>query len=103
MAKRGGQPGNNNGGKSRAWEAALRRHFTQNPQKLAQIALVVADAALSGESWAVKEIGDRLDGKPVQQVDLSTGDNHNPRDLSDAELLDVIRQQSAKRESKTLN
>jgi len=101
MAKRGAPLGNTNATKSKAWEAALRRHFTQNPQKLAQIALVVADAALSGESWAVKEIGDRLDGKPVQQVDVSTSENHNPRDLSDAELLEVIRQQA--KPSPTLN
>lgn len=62
--------GNKNATKSKAWEAAVRRHFTQNPEKLAKIAETVAKAAEAGESWAVQEIGNRLDGKPVQQVEM---------------------------------
>ena len=46
-------------------------------KKLAQLADVLVDKALSGDVGALKEIGDRMDGKPAQSVALS-GDKDNP-------------------------
>jgi len=45
-------------------------------KKLAQLADVLVDKALSGDVGALKEIGDRMDGKPNQSID-------NTHDVSD--------------------
>lgn len=42
--------------------------------KLQRIANKLADVAESGESWAVKEVADRIDGKPVQSTEISGKD-----------------------------
>lgn len=70
----GGAPkGNKNNTKTKAWEAALRRELTgnQNADKLARIAKKVVEMATDGDMKAIKEIGDRLDGKPIQAVEGS--------------------------------
>lgn len=36
-----------------------------------------ADEAMNGESWAVREVGDRLDGKPAQAIAIK-GDPDSP-------------------------
>lgn len=41
--------------------------------KLRQIAEKLVEQAIAGEGWAIKEIADRTDGKPFQQIAL-TGD-----------------------------
>ena len=87
MASKGGQPGNTNAAKAKPWIAALERHFKQNPNKLAAIAEKVADAAAEGEAWAVQEIGNRLDGKPMQPVEMKH--DHGMPSLSNA-LLEHI-------------
>lgn len=38
-------------------------------RKLRRIAQAVVDAAIAGDMQAAKEIGDRLDGKPRQEID----------------------------------
>jgi len=38
-----------------------------NPRALRKIAQKVLDLAASGDMQAIREIGDRLDGKPVQE------------------------------------
>ncbi len=67
----------NNGYKSeKKWRDALMRAVNRHsngkgsPKKLEMIVDKCADEAMGGEAWAVKEIGDRLDGKPAQAVDL---------------------------------
>lgn len=47
----------------------------QGRRKLRLIAERTVEAALDGDMAAIKEIGDRLDGKPAQQI---TGDPDNP-------------------------
>jgi hypothetical protein len=62
--------GNNNAGKGKAWFDALRKECVQR-DALDKIAKVVVDKAIEGEQWAVREIGDRFDGKPAQSVDTT--------------------------------
>lgn len=38
--------------------------------KLRAVADKLLECAMNGEGWAIKEIADRLDGKPMQQMDL---------------------------------
>lgn len=63
--------GNNNATKNQYWSDALRKHVTQNPKDLAQAAQALFDKAKEGDVMAMKEIGDRLEGKPKQQVEMS--------------------------------
>lgn len=64
------------------WADAVRRAVMRRmedeegkPQKIERLADRLVDAGLAGDSTALKEIGDRLDGKPRQQVDLGAGDD----------------------------
>lgn len=76
MAERGGQLGNTNAVKGRRWahaiERALEKRSKADGQKaLEELAGKLLDAAQAGEPWALKELGDRLDGKPHQSVGMS--------------------------------
>jgi len=62
---KGGQPGNNNASKNKPFLDAMRRALAQNPQKIGKIVDKVLEQAEAGEAWAVKEVADRLDGKPI--------------------------------------
>lgn len=37
--------------------------------KLRQIATKLVEKAIEGEGWAIKEVADRVDGKPMQSVE----------------------------------
>jgi hypothetical protein len=43
----------------------------QEPQRLRNVAETLFSAAELGEPWAVKELIDRFDGKPMQQTELT--------------------------------
>lgn len=73
--------GNRNAAKGKAWFDALRKEIVQR-DALPQIARKVVDAALEGELWAIQEIGNRLDGKPAQALEV-TGAEGGPLQLSD--------------------
>lgn len=46
-------------------------------KKLRKIAEALVEQAMDGDVSAIKEIGDRIDGKPKQQIEHS-GDAENP-------------------------
>ena len=84
--------GNKNGlKKNKRWREAIERYAAQNPEKLGKIAEKVFALALEGDMMAVKEIGDRLDGKPVQQVDIgdSASMTEEYRELTDEQLMAI--------------
>lgn len=60
-------------------------------KKLYLVARSVVDAAIAGDMAAAKEIGDRLDGKPLQPLDqhITIG--------PDESFIDFIRELSARR------
>lgn len=102
---KGGAPkGSRNKHKAMEWTAHLK-HVLENytniasgierGQALRKIAHVVVEQALAGEWRAIEEIGNRLDGKPTQSVDLRAEVNHRVEELSDAELLDIALGRSA--------
>lgn len=81
MAKKGGQPGNTNGTKNREWADAIRRALARySNDKIKQgaalnaIADTVIERAILGDKDAWVEIGNRLDGKPVQAIAGDTED-----------------------------
>ena len=74
--------GNKNAVKNRPWAEAIRKAClqyeddeVQRKEALYHIALEVVKKALAGDAAAVREIGDRLDGKPSQTI---MGDSHQP-------------------------
>lgn len=74
------QPGNKLGAKARLWDRELRDVVLADPTKLRQAAQALVDAAAKGDMVAIRELGDRLDGKSTQHIQaqvehtVSTGD-----------------------------
>lgn len=74
-------PGNQNAYKNKPWADALRRAMARYEGGKENALNLIADQtvklAVSGEQWAIKEIGDRTDGKAAQSVTVS-GDEDQP-------------------------
>jgi hypothetical protein len=66
----GAPVGNNNSSTdNRLWANTIRRAIAQgNPERLRAIAEKLLDMAAEGDLGAIKELGDRVDGKPSQSV-----------------------------------
>lgn len=67
----GGQPGNKNSSKTnRMWAETIRRAALQSDgARLRRIAEALLDKAAEGDVAAIKELGDRLDGKSMQAIE----------------------------------
>lgn len=73
MADIGGQPGNQNAVKAKRWSQAIDRALAKRSKaagiealdELAERLLANAD---SGDMAALRELGDRLEGKPAQAI-----------------------------------
>lgn len=65
-----GQSGNPKGRSiEKPWRATLDRALAQDDgKKLRAAAEKLLDQAAAGEGWAIKELGDRLDGKAIQEL-----------------------------------
>jgi hypothetical protein len=64
------------GRKPKQFDAALKRAITQEDGKrLREAAEQLLDQAAAGEAWAIRELADRLDGKPSQTL---ASDPDNP-------------------------
>lgn len=77
--KVGAPLGNKNSSKSnRLWAETIRRAVVQDDaQRLRQIAEALLIKASEGDMAAIKELGDRLDGKALQENKV-TGDSDEP-------------------------
>lgn len=74
MAWQKGQSGNPDGRpKGKPWADAIRRALARREQTggagLNQLADKLIDAAVEGDMVAMREVADRLDGKPMQSID----------------------------------
>ena len=66
--------GNSNAAKGKMFYDKLRKCLVQHPERLDRIVNQLVTQAELGESWAVKEIIDRLDGKAVQTTQMENAD-----------------------------
>lgn len=75
MSTVGAPKGNQNSSKNnRLWAETIRRAVVQSDGKrLRKIAEALLDKAEEGDMAAIKELGDRLDGKSVQATDMNLG------------------------------
>lgn len=65
--------GNRNSAKGTSWNDALRRAIARakdsnDRDALDQAADKLVAAAMKGDEWAIKELGNRIDGKSIQGV-----------------------------------
>ena len=71
----GGQPGNDNAAKGALYNSALKRALARSGKTvdggLNKVTDLLVKAANNGEQWAIKEIADRIDGRPSQTVDAT--------------------------------
>lgn len=72
MSGVGAPYGNNNAGKNKPWADAIRRAVLAGG-KLDKLANAIIKAAEAGDMAAMKEIGDRIDGKVTQTVSGENG------------------------------
>lgn len=61
--------GNTNAKKAKVWSDAIHKHLTKNPKDLAEIAKSLINKAKDGDIAAIKELGDRVDGKVTQPIE----------------------------------
>jgi uncharacterized protein YutE (UPF0331/DUF86 family) len=95
----GAPKGNSNAAKGREWANALERALRlyeskkrkiSRGQALERIANTVIEEALDGGMWAVQEIGNRMDGKAAQSLDITGSIEHkHANELTDAELANI--------------
>ncbi len=76
MAERGGQPGNQNAAKSKRWQAAIdralaKRSRVEGIEELDRLAEKFLDEVEKEGINGFRELGDRLDGKPGQELQHS--------------------------------
>lgn len=91
MAGVKGRSGTNKG-KDKAFTDALRLAVNETDKetgfrKLRLIAGKLVECALKGESWAVQQVADRLDGKPAQDTTVTIDDKRDAIDWSRDELV----------------
>lgn len=77
------------------WRSALRlalkeKHETHGT-KLRALAEVCVEKGLAGDISAIQEVGNRLDGRPAQDVNIDQRVTHDLTRVSDDELASIIR------------
>ena len=95
MAFQKGKSGNPGGrSKEKAFTDALKLELNRETgdgadkrKKLNAIAEKLVACALNGDSWAIQQVADRLDGKPAQEANLTIDDKRDATDWTRAELV----------------
>lgn len=76
MAERGAPIGNKNATKNKPWSEAINRVLlAEDGKKLRALAEKLVEKALEGDVQAIKEVGDRQEGKPAQTLQGPDGSN----------------------------
>jgi hypothetical protein len=85
--------GNRNAAGAKRWEMALVKALARFEndditagEALDRIAMVVVEKALHGDRDSILELANRLNGKPVQQVEMDVEGSFGTYDISDKPL-----------------
>lgn len=75
----GAPVGNQNAANGKKWRAAIDRALAEKSRvdgkdALDAIANVLITQALAGEQWALAQLGDRLDGRAAQSLEVAGAD-----------------------------
>lgn len=93
MAGPGRPPGPGNKPWADAIRVAVNAHVDgTDTKKLRTLAEKVVSLGLAGDMAALKEIGDRLDGKPAQAI---TGDPENPLQVASTVTVTLVKPSAA--------
>jgi hypothetical protein len=84
--------GNHNAKRAKRWQKAIERALSRASNSdidagLDKAADMLVSAAYTGDQWALKELGDRMDGKSVQPI---AGDDDSPP-ISFKGVIDLVR------------
>lgn len=60
--------GNQNARKAKIWSDAIRKVLAQDKKRIERLAQALLNAAEAGDMQALKEFGDRMEGKPSQMI-----------------------------------
>lgn len=86
--------GNQNAAKAKIWHAAIlralerRKPANERIQAIDELADKLLDLVAAGDLPALKEFGDRLDGKPAQSI-IGGGEDDPPIRVARIELVDL--------------
>jgi hypothetical protein len=94
LSQVGAPSGNQNAKKGKAWAEAVKRAIRAKygkewDESLQELAGKLVKAADEGDLAALKEIGDRLDGKPTQQTEVSGPDGGPVETVTRFKLADL--------------
>lgn len=79
--------------RDKPYRDALRMELAaagDNMKELREIARAHIDAAKSGDMGAIKELADRMDGKPAQEQTVTIDDKRDATDWTRDELVAVL-------------
>jgi hypothetical protein len=90
----GAPKGNNNAAKAKVWSAAIdraveKRYGKDRVEALATLADKLLDNCEEGDMAALKELGDRLEGKAVQSTEMTFPQGNSAERLNDDELANI--------------
>lgn len=71
----GAPKGNDNAARGKKWKDAIHKALAKDKNALERVAKKLIAAAEEGKIDAIRELGDRLDGKPSQSI---TGEDGGP-------------------------
>lgn len=69
---------------------AVNENHACGEKKLRVIAEKLADCACDGESWAIQQVADRLDGKPAQESTVTIDDKRDATDWTRGDLVTFL-------------
>lgn len=86
----GAPAGNQNAREGRIWRDAIRRAIlADDGQRLRAIAEALLTKAAEGDVAAIKELGDRIDGKPAQMIGVGQDPDAGPVQITRVERVIV--------------
>ncbi len=87
----------NPGGKGKSgkiWTDAIKRAIARRGENieggLNELADTFLNAVASGDAWALKELGDRLEGKPAQSHTVGNEDGETFKTTSVIEIIPLV-------------